>query len=221
MRTIFNFIFTVLCFLLFSTNAFAQDVYFLDRQGAEVEYVIKDGKGNVSSYARMVVTDVKKKDAKNFSVTYTTEAFDKNKKSLIPPVPITIEIVDGVVIYNPKALMGEVGESVEISGTFPSFPPTLEVGKDIGAYSYTTKVMGVATTVSGNNKVTAREEVKTDAGSFDCFKVESEISTKIILKSVKTKTINWYAKNTGIVKTETYDNKGKLQTVQEIISLKK
>ncbi|MDR3141705.1 MAG: hypothetical protein LBU37_08285 [Tannerellaceae bacterium] len=222
MRTIFNFIFTVLCLLPFSTNTFAQDVYFLDKQGSEVEYVIKDGKGSVLSYGKMVVTDVKKKDAKNFSVTYTAETFNKNKKSLMPPVPITIEIVDEAVMYNAKALLGEMGENVEISGTYPSFPATLEVGKDIGEYSYTTKIMGIATTVSGNNKVTAREEVKTDAGSFDCFKVESEISAKVVLmKAVKTKTINWYAKNIGAVKTETYDNKGKLQTVQEIVSLKK
>jgi hypothetical protein len=185
-----------------------------------VEYVIKDGKGNVLSYARMAVTEVKKKDAKNFTVTYTTEAFNKNKETLMPPVPVAIEIVDGAVIYNAKVLLGTINENIEVSGTYPSFPATLEVGKDIGAYSYTTKVMGVATTVSGNNKVTAREEVKTDAGSFDCFKVESEISTKVILKTVKTKTISWYAKNIGIVKTETYDNKGKLQSVQEIVSLR-
>ncbi|MDR1201171.1 MAG: hypothetical protein LBL58_06000 [Tannerellaceae bacterium] len=221
MRTIFSFILTVLCLSSFSANTFAQGVYFLDKQGAEVEYVIKDGKGSVQSYTKMVVTDVKKEDAENFSITYTTEAFNKNKKSLMPPITVTIRVLGGVVVFDPKAMMGEAGENIEISGTYPLLPATLAVGNEIGEYSYTTKVLGISTTVSGNNKVTAREEVKTDAGSFDCFKVESEVSTKVILKPVKTKTINWYAKNIGIVKTEAYDNKGKLQTVQELVSLKK
>jgi hypothetical protein len=202
-------------------NTFAQDAYFLNKQGAEAEYVIKDGKGNALSYTKMVVTDVKKKNANNISITYTTEAFNKDKKSLMPPITVTIDVVDGVVIFDPKAMMGEAGANIEISGTYPSFPATLEVGNDIGEYSYTTKVMGISTTVSGTNKVTAKEEVKTDAGSFDCFKVESEISTKVILKAAKTKTTSWYAKNIGTVKTEAYDNKGKLQSVQELISLKK
>ncbi|MDR1162087.1 MAG: hypothetical protein LBK45_07080 [Tannerellaceae bacterium] len=221
MKTIFSFILTALCLLFFSVNTFAQDVYFLNKQGAEVEYVIKDGKGNTLSYSKMIVTDVKKKNATNFTITYTTEAFNKDKKSLMPPTAVTIEVVDGVVIFDPKAMMGEAGANIDISGTYPSFPATLAVGNDIGEYSYTTKVMGIATTVSGTNKVTAKEEVKTDAGSFDCFKVESEVSTKVILKTVKSKTTSWYAKNIGTVKTEAYDNKGKLQSVQELISLKK
>jgi hypothetical protein len=202
-------------------NTFAQDVYFLNKQGAEAEYAVKDAKGNVQSYTKMAVTDVKKKNASNFSITYTSEAFDKNKKSLIAPITITIDVVDGVVIYDPKAMMGEAGTNMEISGTYPSYPATLEVGKEFGEYSYTMKMMGISTTVSGKNNVTAKEDIKTDAGSFNCLKIESEVSTKIILKTTKTKTTAWYAKNIGVVKLETYDNKGKLQAIQELISLKK
>jgi hypothetical protein len=221
MRTIFSFILTALCLSFFSTNTFAQDVYFLSKQGAEAEYVVKDAKGNVQSYTKTAVTDVKKEDAQNFSITYTSEVFDKNKKSLIAPITVTIRALGGVLVFDPKAMMGEAGANIEISGTYPLLPATLEVGNELEEYSYTMKVMGIATTVSGNNKVTAKEDVKTDAGSFNCFKVESEVSTKVVFKAVKTKTIAWYAKNIGVVKTEAYDNKGKLQSVQELISLKK
>jgi hypothetical protein len=221
MKTIFSFILTALCLSFFSTNTFAQDVYFLSKQGAEAEYVVKDGKGNVQSYTKTAVTDVKKKNATNFSVTYTSETFDKNKKSLIAPITVTIDVADGVVIFDPKAMMGEAGASMEISGTYPAYPATLEVGKEFGEYSYSMKMMGISTTVSGKNNVTAKEDIKTDAGSFNCLKIESEVSTKVLLKPVKTKTTSWYAKNIGVVKTEAYDNKGKLQSVQELISLKK
>ncbi len=219
MKAITKSIVAFLCVtFIFSSSIKAQGTYFLDKKGAEVEYVVKDAKGAIQSYMKMIVTDLQKKDAKNFTVTYSTEVFDKNKKSLAAPITSTTEVIDGVITMDPTASMGDSG--AEVSGTYPTFPATFEVGQDIGKYEYKMKMMGMTTTVSGSSKVVAKENVTTDAGSFDCFKVESEVNTKAMMSNTKVSSASWYAKGIGAVKTETYDKKGKVQSVQELVSMK-
>jgi len=222
MKTITGFITTLVCLFALSVSSIsAQNSFFLDQAGTVAEYVIKDAKGNVQSYFTMTVADVNKKDDKNFTVTYTTEAFDKNKKSLAAPTTTTTEIVDGVLIFDPKASLGESGANAEVTGTFSTFPAELEVGQNVGDYSYTLKMSGVSTTTTGKGKVTAQESVTTEAGSFNCYKIESEVSTKVMFSTTKAKSNSWYAKGAGAVKTEVCDGKGKVLSVQELISLKK
>lgn len=220
MKTIIFSTLATLC-LLFSTSVQAQDPYFFSQKGMVVEYSVADAKGDIQSYSKSTVTDLKKKDAKNFTVTYATEVFDKNRKSLAAPVSVTVEIVDGVITFDPAASMGEAGANAEITGTYPSFPTNLEVGQDLGAYEYKMKMMGMTSTVSGKSKVTAKEKITTKGGSFDCYKVESEISSKALMSSTKVSSASWYARGIGAVKTETYDKKGNIQAVQELVSLQK
>ncbi|MDR2920577.1 MAG: hypothetical protein LBV72_14590 [Tannerella sp.] len=218
-----RFFISALCTILFVSfnNIQAQDLFFLDKEGAEAEYAIKDAKGNITSYAKTIVTKVDKKDAKNFTITYTSEAFDKNKKSYAAAVTVTTEIVDGKIKQDPVASMGEAGANAEFTGTYPEFPSELSVGQEFGVYEYTLKMSGMSTKASGKSKVTAQESITTDAGSFDCYKVESESTSKVMMTTTNINTTAWYAKNVGAVKTETYDKKGKLMSAMELVSLKK
>lgn len=218
-----RFFISALCTILFVSfnNIQAQDLFFLDKEGAEAEYAIKDAKGNITAYSKTVVTKVDKKDAKNFTITYTSEAFDKNKKSYAAAVTVTSEIVDGKIKQDPVASMGEAGANAKFEGTYPEFPSELSVGQEFGEYEYTLKMSGMSTKASGKSKVTAQENITTDAGSFDCYKVESESTSKVMMTTTNIKTTAWYAKNVGAVKTETYDKKGNVTSVMELVSLKK
>jgi len=222
MKTNFRMLLTVLCVLFFfSFVANAQDPYFFNKQGMELEYSHSDPKGNIESYSKIVVKEVKKKDAKNYTVVYTTEVFDKNKKSLAAPTEISVDVVDGVITFDPIASMGEAGKNAEVKGTFSTFPADLVVGQDVGDYSYTLKMTGMSTTVSGKGKVEAKESITTKAGTFDCFKVVSEVSTKVMLTTTKISSASWYARGIGTVRSETYDKKGKVISSQELVALKK
>lgn len=218
-----QFLISTLCAILFvSFNSVqAQGVFFLDKEGAEAEYAISDAKGNVTSYSKTVVTKVDKKDDKNFTITYTSEVFDKNKKSLAPAVTVTTEVVNGSIKQDPVASMGEAGKNAEFTGTYPEFPSELSEGLEFGAYEYTLKMSGMSTKASGKSKVTAKESITTEAGSFDCFKVESEASTKVMMTNTKVNTTSWYAKNVGVVKNEVYDKKGNVTSGMTLVSLKK
>ena len=61
-----------------------------------------------------------------------------------------------------------------------------------------------------DRKVLSEEKVKTEAGEFQCFKISQEISMKT-LGSVEMSSIEWYAKGVGMVKSESYNKKGKLK----------
>lgn len=199
--------------LTVATSAQAVEPFFLNKQGVEAEYAIKDAKGTITSYTKSVVTSLSSADPKNFTITFTSEVFDKNRKSLASPVTSTVSVKDGAVDVTPAI------EGVEIEGSMPSYPASLSVGQVLN-YSFSMKTMGVKTTTSGKNTVAAKESVTTAAGTFDCFKIEGEVSTKALLQTTKIKTTSWIAEGIGAVKTETYDGKGKLQMSMELVSKK-
>ena len=61
-----------------------------------------------------------------------------------------------------------------------------------------------------DRKVDAIEKISTDAGSFECVKITSHIEFKMMI-SMKMTVTEWYSKDVGLVKSETYNKKGKLQ----------
>ncbi len=63
-----------------------------------------------------------------------------------------------------------------------------------------------------NRKVEAKETITTPAGTFECYKISSEISSKVAFVNQKFKSVDWFAKGVGMVRTETYDKKGKLES---------
>lgn len=222
MKTKLQTLLTVLCLLFFfSSSILAQEPFFFNKKGMVLEYSTADAKGKIESYSKSIVKNIAKKDAKNYTISYSTEVFDKNKKSLAAPIDVSVEVVDGAITFDPIASMGEAGKNAEFKGTCATFPSNMEVGQNVGDYSYTLKMMGMTTSVKGTGKVTAKESITTPAGSFDCYKVENEVSTKAMLNTTKVITTSWYARGIGAVRTETYDKKGKLINVLELVSLQK
>ena len=213
MKKLFSVALAAVFTLTIAASAQAAEPFFLNKVGAEAEYALKDAKGEVTSYTKSVVTALSSNDPQNCTVTYSAEVFDKNRKSLASPMTSTVTIKDGAVDTTP------VMDGVEIEGTLPSYPATLSVGQ-VMEYSFSMKVMGMKTTTSGKNTVVAQESVTTPAGTFNCYKIESETSSKAMLQTVKAKSVSWIAEGIGTVKTETYDGKNKLQSTMELVAKK-
>lgn len=68
-------------------------------------------------------------------------------------------------------------------------------------------------------KVEAREQVTTPAGEFDCLVISQRVSTKVIVK-VEAGSMEWYAKGIGMVRSESYNKKGKLVGYDVLTELK-
>jgi hypothetical protein len=111
-------------------------------------------------------------------------------------------------------------QGAEVIGELPSYPLDLLPGHVMN-FSLGIGVQGnkIATT-QGKNTVTAKERLTTPAGGFDCVKIESEVSTKVLIINRKVGNISWLAPGVGTVRAEYYDDKGRLESTKELISLK-
>jgi hypothetical protein len=78
--------------------------------------------------------------------------------------------------------------------------------------------MKMAMTVA-NRKVAAIENITVPAGTFNCVKITYDAEVKNIF-TVRMKAAEWYAKNVGLVRSETYNSKDKLDGYSVLNSIK-
>ena len=69
-----------------------------------------------------------------------------------------------------------------------------------------------------DREVLAREEIETPAGTFDCLVLTQTTQSKMIVK-VQSTTKEWYAPGVGLVRSESYNKKGKLTGYSELTAL--
>ena len=87
-------------------------------------------------------------------------------------------------------------------------------GTTLADGSLTVKVgtgpMNMNMTVSITDRIVeSREQMTTPAGTFDCIVLSQNVSTKMIIH-VKAKSKEWYAENVGLIRSESFNKKGKL-----------
>lgn len=71
-----------------------------------------------------------------------------------------------------------------------------------------------------NGKVVCDTTITTDAGKFDCLKITYDFTTKGGMgPKTNTHTIDWIAKNVGIVRTEVYNDNDKLLNYSVLSSI--
>jgi len=116
---------------------------------------------------------------------------------------------------NPSVLAAYKDMDVTLDATEIDMPSNPTVGESLkeGSLSMTVSTNGIQvmkmTIRMYNRKVAAMESITTSAGTFDCFKLSYDMETSGMFKMV-TKGAEWYAKEVGAVKTESYDAAGKL-----------
>lgn len=213
MKKILSLAFATLLTLAIVGSVRAQTPFFLNKQGAVAEYAVKTPDGSVMSYARSTVTGIDTVDERNYTVSYNVEAFDGSRNPLAAPMPMTTAIKNGVVEMSPNTM------GMEISGKVPSYPADLKVGQEF-EYDFSIKMMGMDVATKGKENVVARENITTPAGTFDCFKIEADVTVQTMGQTQNVKTISWISGGVGNVKTETRDGAGNLQMSQELVSLK-
>jgi len=66
-----------------------------------------------------------------------------------------------------------------------------------------------------DRKVEKREDITTSAGTFNCIVISQTISTKMMVR-IKASSKECYAENVGMVRSESYNKKGKLLGYSEL-----
>ncbi|MCB9188282.1 MAG: hypothetical protein H6599_03260 [Flavobacteriales bacterium] len=111
---------------------------------------------------------------------------------------------------------------VELDMEDMEFPNELEVGQDLkdAQMTMTAKMNGIqvmnTTTIIKNRKVLGKESITTASGTYDCFKIEQTSYVKMGFIEREVKSISFLSEGIGVVRSESYDKKGELDSYSEI-----
>ena len=194
----------------------AQDGFFPSKQGITLLYANLNAKGKVDMYTRQNVTRVEG-SGDNMSITYLSMVLDSKKiPQTMAPISSTITVTNGVVELDMKSLAAPATLSyVTVEGDRIRIPSTLSPGDKLADAHYImtiNMVVRIRTEISiTEHECLAIEDVTVPAGTFKCHKMTQTSAATAMRKTIITKTLTWYAPGIGMVKSETYNDKGKLQ----------
>jgi hypothetical protein len=205
-------------------------LYYPDLKDAQLEYKQYDKKGGLTGSSKQVITDIKRTSG-SVEISVAVESFDAKGKSL-GSANLSARCEGGVYYIDMKNFLNQ--ESMEsykdmemtVTGGSLEMPSSMKAGDLLKSgdmkMSFSSggmTVMNITINVS-NRKVEAVENLTTPAGTFECYKISSDVAMKMMM-NMKTKSVEWYSKGVGLVKSETYSTDGKLMGSNVLTALKK
>ena len=208
------------------TPSESEFAFFAMKKGTVQVFATKDAKGKITGQTRNTIKEIT--GAKNaFAINYEGEMLDEKGKPANKDKPfiVTYRIVvkDGITYLDMKGMFGSIDglDGVQVSGSSMKIPSNLTVGQKLDDASAKVKIGFInCAAVMTEGKCIAIENVTVEAGTFKSYKVSQKISTTVMGVKSENTNITWYVKGVGAVKTEIYDDKGKLLSTQELISSK-
>jgi hypothetical protein len=221
MQALSKLFFTLFLTVSIGFAAFSQDceAYFPMKEGAYLETRSYDVKDKLQGISRMTVLQ-KQTAGPRVSVTVDVKSLDDKEKEVMNT---TMEVYceNGIFYIDMKKFLDQqTMESfkdmeVAMESENMEFPSSLQPGqtlKDaritVSASSGGMKLFSMNVWIT-NRKVEAIEDITTPAGTFSCYKISSDVETKMMMK-ISVKSVEWYARNVGTVRSESYNDKGKL-----------
>lgn len=212
----------LICMLLPASFLQAQDcsLYFPERVGSSREMKFYDQRDRLSSVNRQEILDkiVSGNDVtlKVRSTSYTGD------EEVIHSAELELVCKDGVFVFDMKdyldpntmAQYEEMG--IEISTDNLVYPASLQAGSELPDSEITMEVKSGTTTLVTisvaltNRKVEAMEDITTDAGTFTCHKISYDVASKVGFITSNSSAVEWIADGVGLVRSESYNRRGRL-----------
>ena len=208
--------------------------YFPTRKGASLEYTVHDIKnGSNKGTIRQTVSDVTN-TGNGLKIVVKSERVDQNvrinqKGTYSVSGEIEMRCENGIfyadvrTLLDNKTSMYKAGDK-KLSGNDLQLPAEMSAGQSlpdadisIGAETAGLPIPPISISVF-NRKVKSVESVTTPAGTFECYKIESEVEMAPVAVSNLIVT-QWIARGVGIVQSETYDEDGKLVSKMQLAKL--
>jgi hypothetical protein len=194
--------------------------FFPLREGTVLKYVNYDKKGKVTGANEMSLTG-KKDTPEGIIASFSTKLFD-DKGGLIYSGNLDAECRNGTLVFDASKLLDPATmsayESMEVEVTGDNFQIPVNAGpgttlEDAGVSAVISsggmKIMTLTVNVT-NRRIEGHETLTTPAGSFECTRYAFDSSTKAGFVRVDLSGIEWYNKDYGTLRSESYDNKGNL-----------
>ncbi len=210
----------------------AQETYFATKVGTVLTYKSFDKKLKETGTVRYTISKVNV-SGNDLDITYLVESIDP-KESLVYKDEITIHqkgdklYMDMSNFVNKSAFQkeGEIPAELEITGNNMEIPVNAQPGASLpdASVAMALKMGFVNLKMSAditNRKVESIEDITVKAGTFKCVKFSGDVNATVLGLNVKSKSLEWYSKGVGMVKTESYDKNSKLMSSMELVDIKK
>ena len=221
----------ILCFILSTVVLQAREIFFPAKEGMILTYKSFDKKDKLSGMMRYTIEKVKT-NGNDIDITYLCESLD-NKEKLVFREEITVHQKDDVMyvdmgnFLNKAAFQqeGSIPTEVEVKGNNMQIPLNPVPGQTLpdANIEMAMKMGFVNMKMSAditNRKVETIEDISVSGGTFKCYKFSGDVNTVAMGIKVQAKSIEWYAKGVGMVRTESYDKKGNLTGRTELVEIK-
>lgn len=210
----------------------AQEIFFPTKEGTVLVYKSFDKKGKELNTLQYTITHVKTM-GRDMDITYRVESTDNKGKQLYTDEVAISKKDDKLYLdmsnYINKAAFqqdGKISADVLVTGNnleLPSNPKAgdllpdanVEMSLEMGFIK-----MKMSADVT-NRKVDSIEDITVKAGTYKSYKFTSDVNSTALGIKMKNSSVEWYAKGIGLLKTQTYDKNGNLQSYMELVELKK
>ena len=216
--------------LLASMLAKAQDVFFPTKEGVVLEYKSYNNKESETGTTRYTITKVSKM-GNDMDITYLILKMDKDKKVQFEDT-ITVRYKDDKLHFDMSSIFkqsiikekGELPKNFKISGSDVITPSYLKVGDKLPNshvdMAIKRGIINIKIAINITNRtVEALEHITVPAGSFEAYKINSEMSAKASIINRSSTSTDWLVKGIGMVKSESYNKKGELESYTELVSI--
>ena len=203
--------------------------YYIVEKGSVREMASYDKKDKLTG---STVSTVKDAAVTGNTSTWTISTLSKDEKGKeISSGELKMSCENGVFkmdmrnLIDQETMEGFEDMEVTVDATDLAYPGELSVGQSLPDGSLTMKVSSSGMTVMNmvvkvyDRKIEAKEDITTPAGTFSCYKMTSTVETKNMF-TIVAKSSDWFAKNVGTVRSESYDKDGKLMGYSVLTSLK-
>ena len=221
-----SLILVLLCFILYIISAHAQ--YCSIKKGRTAYYVTTEVKEGKTLKDTMCIADVVDKGDR---LIIREDAFGEHYDSLSIKSGINrlfyiyhksqdmteVILLDGKSEYEYQKYSKNIYAEGRISIPLKDH---VQNGDDIPQCNFLQKSGPMTMKASLKGKYKGRETIHTPAGDFDCIKIYTEQKGKVMFISETEYSIDWYAKNIGLVKSETITKKGKVISTTLLYAIK-
>lgn len=201
-------------------------------EGASYQYSMYNKKDKLEGTTNYLVSKVNDTGGNTTATMQLTYADAKGKNTFESDYGITC-VGDGIKIDFKSLFPSQMEQQyqdmnvdMEITGNDIQLPNKLSVGQNLedANINVNMSMSGIKMKIAVNTTdrtVAAKESVTTPAGTFDCYVITSNITSKAMMSNIKMSDKLWLSEGVGIVKQESYSKKGKLESRMVLTSFSK
>ncbi len=210
--------------IVITLNAQCDDSFFPFSVGSSFEQISYDSEGQEQGKSISKVRSIYGAEA-----TVSNAFYDRKGKQLIAG-NYQVKCEDGITKLDfrnfiPEEMLDQYGEDAKVSvkGDFISLPNTLEIGQNLPnsigkiEVDMTSANIKILMDMLITERFVERlEDIETPAGSFPSYKITQKTVIEMDMMGVKniveTTSASWFSKNVGLVKTESYNRRGEVNS---------